>query len=392
MPQPPPHPLPQAPPLPQNFSYARRSRTLPQSPCAGHATLPQPARRLPQQSRAPQTRLLPQITARIPCPSQPGRIFSSQSPATCPARSASSDAEQFPVIIPGGKSRPHVPVNITVNSQTVADVEIQGVTLRRALGAYDLVFGLYLTTKATPELARRVSIAGAQVSIKTGPNERHLVGFARPETPLVFTTGTYEAPVGSALMLPLQPGQVAAIEQLRGAGDLEFELLVRGIGRIQEDEQAIHETWNRRVPRSEWLERLRAAGARNVLLLEVPLPVRKTSAPWAKIARDLQRAEECLRNGDYHGCVSTCRLVVQSLGQHKFKRSKWAGSLLKRLSDNGSNMSKHERESALWACLRHYTHQAHHTEDEGGEAGYSRADAMLILTLTASFVAHAQSG
>jgi hypothetical protein len=283
-------------------------------------------------------------------------------------------------------------VNIAVNSQIVADVEIQSVSLRQTLGAYDLVFGLYLTAKATPELPRRVSIAGAQVSIKTGPKERHLVGFARPETPLVFTTGAYEAPTGSTLMLPLQPGQLAAIEELRGTGDLEFELLVKGIGRIREVEQPIHETWTRRVPRSEWLERLRAAGARNVLLLEVPLPVRKTSGPWAKIARELQRAEEYFRNGDYHGCVSTCRLVVQSLGQHKFKKREWAGSLLKRLSDNRNSMSKHERESALWACLRHYTNQAHHTEDEGGEVGYARADATLILTLTASFVAHAQSG
>ena len=48
-------------------------------------------------------------------------------------------------------------------------------------------------------------------------------------------------------------------------------------------------------------------------------------------------------------------------------------------------MSKSERLGAILGTLRHYTNQAHHGQSEGGEVNYSRADAQLILTLTATF-------
>ena len=54
-------------------------------------------------------------------------------------------------------------------------------------------------------------------------------------------------------------------------------------------------------------------------------------------------------------------------------------------------MSKSERKEAMLGTLRHYTHQAHHGQSEGGETNYSRADAQHVFAMVASFVAHSKS-
>ncbi len=128
------------------------------------------------------------------------------------------------------------------------------------------------------------------------------------------------------------------------------------------------------------------------MLLEVPLPIRERSKLWKNISEGLQSAEEQFRNGDYHACVSNCRMIIDELGQHKFKRKEWAGSSLSRLvSNQRKEMSKNEREDAILAALRHYTHLAHHVGSGADEINYSRADAQLVLTLVASLVAHGRS-
>ena len=84
-------------------------------------------------------------------------------------------------------------------------------------------------------------------------------------------------------------------------------------------------------------------------------------------------------------------MIVDELGCRIAGCKDWAKPSLDRLSSNPRGMSKSERERAMLGALRHYTHQAHHGESEGGEISYSRADTQHILTLAASFVARARS-
>ena len=53
-------------------------------------------------------------------------------------------------------------------------------------------------------------------------------------------------------------------------------------------------------------------------------------------------------------------------------------------------MDKGQRESALCAAFRLYTHLAHHGPSEGGVPAYTRAEAQFVISLTAA--AHAQAG
>ncbi|MCH8863536.1 MAG: hypothetical protein IID51_13670 [Proteobacteria bacterium] len=279
-------------------------------------------------------------------------------------------------------------MSISINGLNIADARIQGVSLLPVLGAYELVFGLSVMTYAEKkDFPCRASIVGARVSVKATGGKTLACGFARPNGPFEIRQVSHQSELSHALILPIQPGQLSAIENLRDKGDLDFELSVTGTGIDQYGEQQIHDTWRIPVPRSDWIKKLRDSRARDILLLEVPLPLGTKSKKWVNITGGLQSAEEQFRNGDYRSCVASCRSVVQDLGHQKFGKKAWAGPVLDRLASERNGLTKGEREAALWGVLRHYTHQAHHAGSEGGVNTYSRAEAWLVLTLAASFVA-----
>lgn len=282
-------------------------------------------------------------------------------------------------------------MDLTLGGRIIAETQIQGVSLHALLGSYELNFGLLLKVHADEKASCRIVITGAQISAKFNGSTSHKIGFARAHSPFEIRTKKVPSGMSPELILPLQPGQLAAIEHKRHKSDIEFELFVVGNGTEQSVEHAVQANWSIRVARSEWIENLRKAGARDILLLEVPLPLLDVPKKWADITDGLRRAEECYRNGDYLNCVASCRTVIQELGHHKFEKKDWAGPKMDPLASNRVGMTKDERKAALWGVLRHYTHQAHHGAGERGETSYSRADAQMVLTLAATFVAHAQA-
>jgi len=275
-------------------------------------------------------------------------------------------------------------MGLSIGSRNLADTRIQVLTLASLVGAYELVFSLYVTVLPDDRARRRASIIGARVAVKFNTGERYSLGFARPEGPFEIVAKQFQSTLTPGLHLSIQPGQLAAIENLRGAGDLDFELAVIGAGIDENGEQQVQDAWSIHVARSDWIKQLRAANARDILLLEVPMPLHDQSSKWSEIADGLQRAEELFRNGEYHACVGACRTIIQDLGHKKFKNKDWAGPLLTQLSSARNGMNKDDREAAMWATLRHYTHLAHHSAGEGGVTQYSRSEAQMVLTLTAA--------
>ena len=282
---------------------------------------------------------------------------------------------------------------LTVDSWIFADVRVQGVTLHPVVGAFELRFGLLIVVSANTGTEHcRAIIHSARVGIGRGGSHKDDLGLARSDRQVEIQTGAHQQRTAATLSLPLQPGQLAAIERLRGTGTLHFELTITGTAVGRTGAGPIHDVLHCHVPRSDWIEKLRTAKARDILLIEVPLPFPEQSGRRRNVTDELRRAEDRFCNGDYHACVSACRVIVEELGCQLFDSADWDGSALGRLSSkNRRDMSKSERHAAILGTLRHYTNQAHHGQSEGGEINYSRADAQHVLTLVASFVAHSRT-
>ena len=188
------------------------------------------------------------------------------------------------------------------------------------------------------------------------------MGFARSDEAFEVVCRDFVSTRTPTLRVCLQPNQVAALETLRDAGDLTFDLLFAGTATDHHGNQHVNGDCPIRVPRSEWLETLRGAGVRNVMLLEVPLPFEGVSEDWREVASNLQRAEEEYGNGNYRGCIASCRIAIDELG--KLRDIKWRSALSRLAEDQARGMSKSQREEGLYAVscgttrIRHTTRRA----------------------------------
>lgn len=284
-------------------------------------------------------------------------------------------------------------MGLALGGRELARARIQGVSLLPALGGYEMQFVLELAASAYADAAdvpRRVAIIGARVAAGATRDDTQRLGFARPEEPFEVTSELRGSRT-HVLHLHLHPGQLSALETLRGAGNLTFDLLLIGAGVSAQHHEQVQDPQRIEVPQSQWIDTLRTADARDIMLMEVPLPLASASERSDEVRTALLRAEVQFRTGDYTACIASCRTVIQQAGQRRHGQLHWARPALDRLAQDRKGMSKGERESALWAILREYTHLAHHAAGEGGESDFSRADAQFVLRLTVSAVAHGKA-
>lgn len=283
-------------------------------------------------------------------------------------------------------------MSMTINGRTIASEEVQGIYVRPLLGAYEFVISVRLNLRSEDCGASNIDLFGMRVIAKSDKsNQSQEIGFATTDGPCRIKLFDFVNDQTFSFGLILQPNQIGALETLRDGGELSFELQLKGEAEYEDNIQRIHDTWKKRVPRSDWIQTLKSANARNVLLIEVSVPLTAASKKWTAIAKAMEKAENHFRLGHYHECVSACRNIVQDLGYKNFNDENWSTNILKQLATNRTSMTKNDREASIWATLKNYTHQAHHPESEGGEEIYSPAEAKLILTLSAALVARVQA-
>lgn len=278
--------------------------------------------------------------------------------------------------------------NLTANGRLVADLNIQNFALRPTLGAYELVLALYLTVRGDPVFPQEISIAGVRVSL-AGDIDID-VGIARPDQPIQFATTKTAYSLSDSLAVSLIPSQLALLEDLRDGRDLTLDLVFFGRCVDRQGRHRIDEKIRYSVPQSEWIKILELAGVNDTLVLEVPLPADPGGA-WEGVLSSLRKGANALSGGDYSGCIATCRHVIEGVEPIIFREGQRFNAVLARLGGKPTDMNKGEREAALWAAVRHYTHLAHHGPTKGGEGEFSRREARMIYTLTATLLRSAMS-
>lgn len=281
-------------------------------------------------------------------------------------------------------------MEIVVGTRIMARATSQNVFLRKMVGAYELSFPLNLHILRGDTSHREASIVGARVAMQATSGE-HQLGYARLDAPLHILLGTDESSASITFSLPLLPHQISSIEELRGEESLTFYLTLCGSGREDRYPRQVHDKWGIAVPRSRWIEMLREAAALDVLLIEIPMPVADLPPEWRKVRADLLEAQRHFHLGEFGACVVSCRKVVQETGQKLYGEQDWSGSRLDRLASGRRDMTKAQREEAVNAAIRHFTHPAAHAEGEGGDY-YTRAEAKLVLSMAAAIVSRAVGG
>lgn len=274
-------------------------------------------------------------------------------------------------------------MSLTVDSVSIADIREQVVWLQRLLGGFELCFNFEVVVKQYGDQARWATILGARVGLSRGTTGTDL-GIALCVQPK-FMTQTNPGQRGALeLRLALSPSQLNALEEIRNGGDLDFKLtLIFEAGNrpgVQNEMNQLNEL-HARVSRSDWINQLNGAQAMNILLLEVPLPIQASADGQDDIGRSMRRAREHFLAVRYDDCVGECRKILEGLPNVSRK------DVVELLKVNRSEMSKEERDQSILFAMRNYCNLPHHP----GSFEYTRADAKLILILTASYAEHRAS-
>jgi hypothetical protein len=275
-------------------------------------------------------------------------------------------------------------MDLTVNNRIIAAIDIRPAQLGRLLGAFELIIPFSGTVHAAADgIYCSLTIAGARIAMRGKNGQVVQVGRAVPDNGTIARQYENSTRLDFTLKLPLQPYQLEALEAERDGADLHLAITLQaraasGERRGDDAEQYLGET-PLTIPRSLWIEQLNQSKAARVLLLEVRLPdgdIRHPGEPH------LRRAGELFAAGDWRSCVSECRQFAEELGSGRLVAA------IDMLSTGRRSMTKQDREDILIAALYHYGHLAAHSESQRGELEYSRADAKLALSLTASLAEH----
>lgn len=281
-------------------------------------------------------------------------------------------------------------MSLTVGTRIIADVRVQEVVIARQIGSYDLQFHVQADIRPLdPGEVISAVLYSADVAVKVDGRAAIIGGSARPKVPLHLEPS--QAPRTEQLVFSLQltPHQLTAVEELREASDIEFELTFHGQGQAAGYRQSVQRDWRFNVPRSKWLQRLNEAGYSETLLLEIPMPTGGLSESWKEASNALKRAQANFNNADYFACVADCRLVVEEVGIRESGDRNWLESASQLLKGTLKDMSHKNRLLILLSAIRNYTHMAHHAVGDGGHSEFTRADAKFILALTADVMIRA---
>lgn len=229
-------------------------------------------------------------------------------------------------------------------------------------------------------------------------HQNHYIGTARPRQPFNFRTPTPER--GSrdgqlTFVLDLTHHQIEQIEQFRNGQDLQFETTLQCEVTIQETTNGKQYTTTSEsdlrvdVNQSSWLKSLQQMGYGKYLLFEVPLTDSKSEIP-EKILNHLSSARNHLNKGHYDVTIQKCRFIFERMREF-LKDNKAIGKAHDMFCQgNRKEMTKTDRAYLIRYAVYHFTHLAHHPheDEEGDKVTFTRQEAVLLLSQTASLVSY----
>ena len=272
-----------------------------------------------------------------------------------------------------------------VDGRILAEIKVQNIVLAPVLGAYELRIPLDISILPNTE-QYEIQLLGARTTVN-GNGGREEVGVVRPDFVEIYKTFDFVNRQTPTLICPMSSAQVSALEKVRDAGDLnwdlQFHFSITGGGQSnisQANEKFVSK-------QSAWIDELRRAKFTDSLLIEIPFPIHDVPDRLKTVRKCLEGAQRQFLNGEYTACVASLRTTVHELGHHQLGHAEWpktiAGPIRKKPS---REQTKADRETLILDSFRHYSHLAHHGPSEGGETAFSRAEAEIALQIAAALV------
>lgn len=270
----------------------------------------------------------------------------------------------------------------------MADVRVQGLSGQVGIGIYQLYFSLRLDFPTWHDPAANVKMYNLRAKILAGPEHgpRMPLGIAQPEAIFTFCQTAYSKDEQFLLQLDVTAEQLESLEKMRGGNGIKFELILQceteGPHGILRAEDRILWTANLEV----WTSVLAQLSIKDTLLVAIELPTDNANGFGRTAIEALRRAKQDMLAGDYSNVVARCRIALDSIKTECGETEKINASV-EQFQKSRRVMSKRDRQRVITEALRHYTHLAHHVDEDGEQEWYSRADATFALAITAAAIA-----
>jgi hypothetical protein len=277
-------------------------------------------------------------------------------------------------------------VSFNYNGYSVADIEVAGISGRVGIGVSLLCFSICFRIPATALVGVRVRNFQLKINVEVGPGKQPIfVGFAEPENPLELAIKNNENPTRLLFELPLGEGQLFALEELRAGDDLNFRLKFAALADGPNGVWPQHDEIGFKVNLSDWARVLKELQGPEYMVIGIAMPTCTQNHALAESVERIRRAHAHLVDGRFDAVVSECRIAIESAGSAAGEQTAISAAV-QRSKSAKREMTKLEREFSLVEAVRHYTHLAHHVDDQGGAEYYSRDDANMILAIATALV------
>lgn len=270
-------------------------------------------------------------------------------------------------------------MSITTSSgRIIVDFEMKSIQGAPAIGAYLLKFSVAYSMP--PHEEPKAYFHKTLAKIYVGKNNI-LLGIANPEQPKTFKSSIHQQKGGLLYELLISKDALDEIERIRVGEGIEFKLDI--IGEYYDGLNQLCDSIS--IPyianQKEWIDVLKLMEYRGGILLELPMDIRPSDEVKTALTA-IEKAKEQLYYGNYDDVVAKCRISLESI------ISNWGDikTVRNQVKTNKKCMSKQQRFFHAIDQIVHFTHLAHHSDEDGEYVSFTRSEAVFVLGSTMSAI------
>lgn len=276
-------------------------------------------------------------------------------------------------------------MSLTYQSREFAEAKILDVHGEPALGTHLLRVRVEVRVKALyKDGPDHFTIYGGKLSVSLG-NTRYLGRLFPVRGSGFVPIYEYASDKQVELLAEVSSAQMLALEDLRAGDNVTLVVGLEGVSYVGPLRDPISAEIQHRIPRSLWLDILKACKYRETMLIEVPVTDPEGSPALQKAAGHLREAQEAMGRGQWREAVGACRDVLEALSLEANDPDevdgKWPEILVRH-----KDLDRAARMRVVRRALKLLTHPARHVDEVTVNIEWQAEDARFALAVAAAAV------